>query len=121
MFILQIIGAVSAFAIGLGLLYFINSRCSKKFNFSLFTTASFIMAAISLALILIGYDWYINLVSNNEDIMNSLVVAMLGIIVGVILAYSNYSHTNIIYAAGGILTQFIILGAITYFVSLLIT
>ena len=112
--ILQIAASVSVFVIGLVVLKILNNSAIKKFNFSLVTIASFIMAAISLGLIFIGYDWYANLVLKNEDIMNGLVVLALGVIVGLILIFSNISKTNIIYAVSGLLVQFLIMGALYY-------
>ncbi len=114
MSLVQLIGSVAALFIGLGMLVFFKNKSVEKFNFSLFTAASFIMAAISLGLIFIGYDWYTNLADKGEEIMNGLVVIALGAIVGLILVFSNYSKTNLIYAAGGLLTQFLIMGALYY-------
>lgn len=75
------------------------------------------MAAISLALILIGYRWFFNATANSDDVMNGIGMVVIGAIVGFFLMVSNAAKTSVLYSITSFLIQFLILGALAYLVN----
>ncbi|MEE9327215.1 MAG: hypothetical protein V3U71_07945 [Cocleimonas sp.] len=114
MSLIQIGAAVSALLVGIGSLYFFNKRAINNHNFAFFTIASFIMAAISLALVLVGYRWFFNATPNSDDLMNGIGMIVIGVIVALFLVVSNAAKTNVLYAITSLLIQLLILAALAY-------
>ncbi len=112
MSVLQIGIAVSALLIGIIALIFFNKRAINKHNFAFFTVASFIMAAISLSMMMVGYNWFMSATPNSDDVMNGVGMGVIGAIVSLFLIISNAAKTSALYAIGSLLIMFVILGAL---------
>ena len=116
---IQIGVAISTLFIGIIALYFFNKRTIHNHNFALFTIASFIMVAISLSLMIVGYRWFFNATLNSDDVMNGIGMTIIGLGVGLFLVVMNATKTSALSAIVGLLIQFSILGALAYFAKFL--
>lgn len=112
MITLQLGAAIIALIIGIAALYFFNKKAIKNHNFAFFTLASFIMSAISLSMILVGFRWFFNATPNGDDVMNGIGMGIIGVIVALFLMISNAGKTNLLSAIAGLAIQFLIMGAL---------
>lgn len=115
MSVIQIGIGISALLIGIIALVLFNKQAIKQHNFAFFTIASFIGAAISLALIWVGFNWTIKATPNSDDVMNGIGMLVIGAVVGLFLIIMNKAKTDLVYALSALTIQFVILGALAYF------
>ncbi|MFA6092599.1 MAG: hypothetical protein WCU88_03950 [Elusimicrobiota bacterium] len=110
MLILKIIGAVGLLAFVLFLLGSFDKRCEEKFSHRFFTRMSFAAVAAAVWLIVWGQGWYRQSAAAGGDILNGIVLIIIGAIIVLGLGYNNCKRTNVLYGMGGTALQVSIFG-----------
>ncbi len=82
---------------------FINEYFEDRFDYN-FVRTSFVMI-IAVLLMISGLNWYNESLINNGDVLNGLILMMIGGLIAVGLAFYTIWKTNLIYAILIILLQ----------------
>lgn len=86
------------FVIGLIIfINFINTIYEEKFEFRPFSKGMFTMQIIISACILGGMMWYDKIKGGNGDLLNPIIIIILGIIILIATIIYTYKKTNLIY------------------------
>lgn len=114
MLVLQIITGILVFAgVIWGFLAF-NNHCENRFDYKFFTVVSFFTVGASLLLIHLGNEWRLTSIQENGDILNGIVLMIIGGLVALTLGFFNFKNTNIAYGLGGSAVQLTVFGALAY-------
>jgi hypothetical protein len=105
MTVLTILGIIAAFLILMFAISRLNNHCNAKFSYNFINKTSFSLAALSTLGISFGYGLYRKALISEGDILNGIVIFIIGAIITVILIYINFKKTNIAYGIGGTAIQ----------------
>ncbi|MCZ4279598.1 hypothetical protein O4H49_02335 [Kiloniella laminariae] len=91
-----------------------NNHCNRKFGYRFFTMTSFVIVGASLILISIGHEWRLDALKENGDILNGIILMIIGVLISMYLVFKNFKETNFVYGLGGSIVQLSIFGVLTY-------
>lgn len=113
MLVLKILGIIIVVILGITLfvkcLKKINSFYREKFGISLVSLDRGFLTFLSGVFLAWGYKWYQASLINNEDILNGIVIAVIGGMMGLIVIAYVYARTNFIFGTLSLLFHAIIL------------
>lgn len=110
MLVLKILGVVVAILAFITALVGFEMHCYKKFSHRFFTMFTYIFTTIAIGLGMIGHYWYQNSLTSGGDVLNGIVVMILGGLAVLILIFTNFKKTNLLYGIAGSAIQLAIFG-----------
>jgi hypothetical protein len=114
MTVLTIIAALLVAAGGFfGLTYF-NNHCEKKFGFKFLTKPTFFLVVAGVLLVMFGNELRIDATKTGGDVLNGIVLIVIGTGVLSYMIYKNITETNIYYGVGGSAIQLVLFGVLGY-------
>lgn len=79
MLVLQIVGILLILAIGGVIVYAFELFVSEKYGHKFFTAQSFTISVLGFCTILAGVAWYDSAVKSNSDLLNGVLLAIIGV------------------------------------------
>ena len=87
-------------------LYAFNAHNGRNFGHRFFTVSGLVVSALSIGLVVVGRNWYVDAAQHHDDILNGVLLIAIGIIVGASLVYTNIRRTSPLVGTTGSLVQF---------------
>ncbi|WP_120497474.1 hypothetical protein [Kiloniella sp. EL199] len=115
MLVLQILGGLIIFVGILWAFWAFNKHCAEKFEYQFFTKLSFVIVGIAVVLVFIGNEWRLNSIAENGDVLNGIVLMIVGACIGFFLIIKNFRATNFLYGFGGSIMQLSAFSVLAYF------
>jgi hypothetical protein len=106
MLVLKILSMIASVIMVLIAISRVNEHCHKKFSYRFFTKLSFAVAAVATWATTAGYHWFANSWASGGDILNGMIIMIIGGLFAGGLIYYNIKMTDIIYGIGGSALQF---------------
>lgn len=96
-----------------GLSYF-NAHCEKKFGFKFLTKPLFVLTVAGVLLLIFGNEWRLDSIKTGGDMLNGIVLMILGGGLLAFLFYLNITKTNVLYGVSGSALQILVFGVLGY-------
>jgi hypothetical protein len=105
MLVLKILAVIAAIAGLIAVVTWFNEHCVAKFGHAFFTKKAFGITTAALCLLFLGHMWQVSAIKNHGDVLNGIVLMVIGALVACGMVYVNVRRTNVAYGISGSVAQ----------------
>ena len=95
--VLAVIGILVVVFILLVIVQMVNKYSESKYQYEIFNWGNFTLSVVGYIMIFFGNEWYIKALARGGDILNGQLLMGIGVIVILIVVYSNIKNTSLVF------------------------
>ncbi len=95
--VLAIIGILVVAFILFVIVQMVNNYSESKYKYEIFNWGNFTLSVVGYIMIFFGRDWYMKALERGGDILNGQLLMGIGVIVILIVVYSNIKNTSLVF------------------------